>query len=79
MVHGYANEQELIRRWEATYKNPHLHVGHQPYRCAARTQGEAISSAPPISAATSTASMRNTSSTAGFDCLDMAGMDVGFR
>ena len=59
-------------------QHPHLHLRHQPCRCAARARAFAASSAPPIFAATSTASMRKYFTDAGFECLAMAGMDVDF-
>ena len=78
MVLGYANEQDLIRRWEDAIQHAHVHLRHQQHRRHARAEGDAASSASPISAATSTRSTAQYFVDAGFECLDMAGIDVDF-
>jgi maleate isomerase len=77
MVLGYANEQELIRRWEATYKTRIFTSG---------TSNIDALRALKVKRFVGVTYFRGDINRiygqyfvdAGFDCLDMAGMDVAF-
>jgi maleate isomerase len=77
MVLGYANEQELIRRWEATYKIRIFTSGTSHIDALRALKAERFLGATYFRGDINSIYAQYFID-AGFDCLDMAGMDVDF-
>jgi maleate isomerase len=77
MVLGHANEQELIRKWEATYKT-RIFTSATSHIDALRALGVKRFLGATYFRGDINRIYAQYFIDAGFDCLDMAGMDVAF-